>query len=134
MRALVIAATLLFVGPALAEGFPPPVAFSTYPVVGVESVRYGELEFPSREKKEVLKGRIWRGDVIYSARATDPRRALAVLIDDLVKAGWEVMLRDEPGNPPLASLKYSKDGKDWWALISVFDRAKVTVLEVGPPK
>lgn len=118
-----------------AGAFPPPVALNTYPVMAVEAARFGEIEFPGRQQKEVRRGRIWRGDVMYQGKAgPNPRRALITMIDEMTAAGWEVMLRDEPGNPPLASLKYEKDGKEWWALISVYEHAKVTILEVGPPR
>ncbi len=46
------------------------------------------------------------------------------------KGGWEVLLRDEPRSPPLATLKFTtRDNKDVFATVEVFDKARVLVLE-----
>ena len=66
------------------------------------------------------------------AGTPDPENALAGIVNEMQKGGWEVMLRDKPRNPPLATLKLTtKDNKEVWASVEVFDTARVLVIEPG---
>jgi len=135
MRSLVILSLVLAFAPAArAVDFPAPVTLPALPLVGtLQETRHGELEFPSRGKKEVLQGRISRGEVAYAEKlGADPKAALAAIVAEMQRGGWEVMMRDDPAIPPLASFKLTRDGKDYWTLISVHDRAQVTLVAVGP--
>ena len=63
----------------------------------------------------------------------DARAALGGIVGEMQAAGWEVMLRDEPRVPPLATLKHRKNGREVWAQVEVQDRARITWLEPGLP-
>lgn len=117
-------------------GFPRAVTLPDLPLHkgGVEAKRYGEVEFVGREKVEVLRGRTWLGYLDYRAKwGDDKRNALAGIVHEMEKGGWEVVLRDEPRVPPLATLKHGDDDKLLWARVEVFDQARVEVLQPGPP-
>ena len=90
-----------------------------------------EVEFILRDKTEVHRGRVWVGYLDYQkAWGEDRRDALAGIVSEMQKGGWEVMLRDEPRNPPLATLKLTtKDNRDVWASVEVLERARVLMLE-----
>jgi hypothetical protein len=90
-----------------------------------------EVEFILRDKTEVLHGRVWVGYLDYRKAWGENRRdALAGIVNEMQKGGWEVMLRDEPRNPPLATLKLTtKDNRDVWASVEVLDQARVLLLE-----
>jgi hypothetical protein len=116
-----------------AGGYPEHAAVPKLPIAG-NSVRVAdndEVEFVLRDKTEVQKGRTWLGYLDYrKAWGGDPRDALAGIVGRMQKSGWEVLLRDEPRNPPLATLKrVTKDNKELWASVEVFDKARVLVLE-----
>jgi hypothetical protein len=90
-----------------------------------------EVEFILRDKTEVHRGRVWVGYLDYQkAWGENRREALAGIVSEMQKGGWEVMLRDEPRNPPLATLKLTtKDNRDVWASVEVLDQARVLMLE-----
>ena len=93
-----------------------------------------ESEFILRDKTEVHRGQVWLGYLDYKSKwGEDKRYALEGIVEALRKGGWEVMMRDEPRNPPLATLRYEKDGTTAWAIVEVFDLARVAVLEPGGP-
>ena len=90
-----------------------------------------EVEFILRDKTEVHHGRVWVGNLDYQKAWGENRRdALAGIVSEMQKGGWEVMLRDEPRNPPLATLKLTtRDNRDIWASVEVLDQARVLLLE-----
>ena len=91
------------------------------------------VEFILRDKTEVHHGRVWVGYLDYQKAWGESRRdALAGIVSEMQKGGWEVLLRDEPRNPPLATLKLTtKDNRDVWASVEVLDQARVLMLEPG---
>ena len=90
-----------------------------------------QSEFILRDKTEVHRGKVWLGYLDYeTAWGGDKRTALDGIVSELQKGGWEVMMRDEPRVPPLATLKLvTDDNKVLWASVEVFDKARVLVLE-----
>jgi len=133
MRARFLAVLLLCLAwVAHAQKFPP---YATFPMPvageGVEHENYGQAQFVLKDKSEVYRGKLWRGFLDYGGG--DARNALAFIIRDLEKGGWQVVTRDDPANPPSATLRYTRDGKDAWARIEVFDQASVVVVERGMP-
>jgi hypothetical protein len=90
-----------------------------------------DVEFILRDKTQVHYGRVWVGYLDYqSAWGENKRDALAGIVSEMQKGGWEVLLRDEPRNPPLATLKLTtKDNRDVWASVEVMDQARVLLLE-----
>ena len=118
---------------AYAGRYPDYVALPALPIDknAVEVDAHGESEFILREKTELLRGRVWLGYLDYQkAWGENKRDVLAGIVNEMEKGGWEVMLRDEPRNPPLATLKFTtKDNKEVWASVEVFDKARVLVLE-----
>lgn len=133
-----IAAALLSVAAAAAAyaqlpPFPQAVAFPALPATAQSGQAYGQHEFILRDRTVHLRGRLWTTDFDYAATGADPRSALGAVIRDLQAAGWEVMLRDEPRVPPLATLKHRREGREVWAQVEVEDRARITWLEPGLP-
>jgi hypothetical protein len=91
----------------------------------------GESEFILRDKTEVHRGKVWLGYLEYKSKwGPDKRLALERIVDSLKRGGWEVMMIDEPRQPPLATLKLvTKDNQVLWASVEVFETARVLVLE-----
>ncbi len=118
MRALVFVAALALASSAGAAGFPaylplpPPVKIKGD--VAVES--FGQFQFTLRDRTEVVRGKTWKGLVDASALGgPQDRRVLGKMADEMTRAGWEVMLRDEASNPPLATFRQVKIGRETWA-------------------
>jgi hypothetical protein len=128
---------LLLPACALAAGFPRAVTLPELPLTrgGVELQPYAQEEFIQRGKTETFGGKVWLGYLDYRGEWGDNKRnALAGIVHEMEKGGWEVLLRDEPAVPPLATLKHrAKDGTELWARVEIFDQARVAVLEPGPP-
>jgi hypothetical protein len=116
-----------------AARFPAYVALPDLPLDknAVEAIEKAESEFILREKTELLRGRAWLGYLDYRAQWGDNKRdVLAGIVREMEQGGWEVLLRDEPRVPPLATLKFTtKDNKEVFATVEVFDKARVLVLE-----
>jgi len=131
----------IFVAVVIGQPFTPAYAARAYPdyaslpklpleASGVDREKR-EVEFILRDKTEVHHGRVWVGYLDYQKAWGENRRdALAGIVNEMQKGGWEVMLRDEPRNPPLATLKLTtKDNRDVWASVEVLDQAHVLLLE-----
>jgi hypothetical protein len=139
-----IAAALLFTIAAYAApqahaatpGFPDYAPVPQLPVAddSIATEGYGQMEFVLRDKTEVKRGRTWLGYLVYAPTwGADARDAFAGIVADIQKAGWEVMLRDEPRIPPLATLRYKRGGHELWASVEIYDEARVALLEPGMP-
>ena len=121
---------------ASAAGFPPYATLPALPLAndGVEHENYGQAEFVLKEKTDVFRGKYWSGWLVYAPKwGEDARKALAQLVRELEKGGWQVVIRDDPSNPPYATLRYSKDGRDAYVKVEVFEQAHVTLVERGMP-
>jgi hypothetical protein len=134
--ASLLAAAILSLGlPAAhaARQFPPFVTLPDLPIDkrAVDTDDHGRSEFVLRDKTEVHRGKVWLGYLEYRGRwGEDRRAALGAIVDALKKGGWEVMMIDEPRQPPLATLKLTtKDNRVAWASVEMFDTARVLVLE-----
>ena len=116
-----------------ASSFPKAVTLPALPIdkQAVDFHPGGESEFILREKTEVHRGKVWLGYLDYRSKwGPDKRLALERIVDSLKKGGWEVMMLDEPRQPPLATLKLTtKDNQVLWASVEVFETARVLVLE-----
>lgn len=132
--AILLAAALPLV--AAAASFPPYASLPKLPIANdtVETESYGQAEFTTRAKPEIVRGGSWKGSLVYvPAWGDDAKNALAGIVKEMEKGGWQVMFRDEPRNPPLATLKLARDGREAWASVEVFDQAAVTLIERGMP-
>jgi len=113
--------------------YPKAVTLPALPIDGnfVHTDKRGESEFILRDKTEVHRGQVWLANLDYrKAWGDDERKALDGIVTSMKAGGWEVMMRDEPRVPPLATLKLvTDDNKVLWASVEVFDRARVLVLE-----
>lgn len=122
---------------ALAASFPRTVTLPDLPFArgGVEIKPWGKEEFIRDGANQTLGGKVWLGYIDYQDEWGENRRnALAGIVHEMQKGGWEVVFRDEPAVPPLATLKLrEKDGTELWARIEIFELARVAVLEPGPP-
>lgn len=118
---------------AYAASYPGYVTLPDLPIAkrAVDTDARAESEFILRDKTEVHRGQVWLGYLEYRSKwGEDKRQALDAIIDALQKGGWEVMMRDEPRNPPLATLKLTTDdNKVAWASVEMFETARVLVLE-----
>jgi hypothetical protein len=116
-----------------ARGYPKAVTLPQLPIDkhSVDTDDRAESEFILRDKTEIHRGKVWLGYLDYEKSwGDDKRNALAGIVSELQKGGWEVMMRDEPRVPPLATLKLvTDDNKVLWASVEVFDKARVLVLE-----
>ena len=135
-RFLALALLCVALPAAAAPRFPAYVTIPAMPLgdEGVEHEGYGQAEFVLKEKTEVYRGKLWKGNVLYAPKwGDDPRKALASFVKELEAGGWQVVTRDDPANPPSATLRYTKDAKDAWARLEVFEQASLVVVERGPP-
>jgi hypothetical protein len=130
LAALLAAAPL---APALAaSSFPRAVTLPALPIDkrAVDVDPKGESEFILRDKTQVHRGKVWLGYLDYKAWGPDKRLVLERIVDSLKKGGWEVMMLDEPRQPPLATLRLTTDdNRVLWASVEVFETARVLVLE-----
>lgn len=135
VRRLAAVAFAAFAFAAHAVSFPPYVSLPVpVPADAVDHETYGQAEFTLRDKTEIHKGKSWSAYLPYTGKlGDDPRKALVAFIESMQKAGWQVALRDEPRNPPLATFHYTRDGKDAWAAVQTGEDAKVTVIESSAP-
>lgn len=132
--ALFVAALLAFpFAGAYAGSYPRYVTLPDLPIDkrAVDTDARAESEFILRDKTEVHRGKAWLGYLDYKGKwGDDKRQALEGIVAAMQKGGWEVMLRDEPRIPPLATLKLTTDdNKVVWASVEVFETARVLVLE-----
>jgi outer membrane protein OmpA-like peptidoglycan-associated protein len=135
-RAFLAALTFAFSLAAAAAGFPPYATLPQLPFAndGVEHENYGQAEFTLKDKTDVFRGKHWAADLVYAPKwGDDPRKALAQLVRELEKGGWQVVIRDDPSNPPYATMHYTKDGKDAYVKLEIFEQARVTLVERGLP-
>lgn len=136
MRRLFSLLAFLFLAVAVqAAPTPLPKYFSVPIPVSAADANYenfGQYEFTLRDKTEVKRGHYWHVYADYTAKlGEDPRRAMAAMAEGMKKAGWQVELLDIPRNPPLATLHYTKDGKDAWAAIAMGEQARIDIVEGG---
>lgn len=114
--------------------FPQALSFPSMPAAAQGGRSYAQHEFILRDRTVTLRGRMWSTDFDYAAaQAGDARAALGAIVGDLQKSGWEVVLRDEPRNPPLATLKHRREGRELWAQVEVKETARIIWLEPGLP-
>ena len=134
-RLLLVAAlaAVPLAGAYAASSFPNTVTLPALPIDkrAVDVDPNGESEFILREKTEVHRGKVWLGYLDYKEKwGPDKRQALERIVDSLKKGGWEVMMFDEPRQPPLATLKLTtRDNQVLWATVEVFETARVLVLQ-----
>ncbi len=115
-----------------AQSFPKAVTLPALPIDKhtVDVSASGEIEFILRDKTEVHRGKVWLGYLVYAKWGPDKRAALERIVSSLKKGGWEVMMIDEPRQPPLATLRLiTKDNRVLWASVEVFETARLLVLE-----
>src|SRR5687768_13912420 len=113
IRVAFVAALLAATGAyAQLPPFPQAIAFPPLPATSQAGMSYAQHEFIMRDRTVKLRGRLWTTDFEYTARSADARAALGAIIRDMQGAGWEVLLRDEPRIPPLATLKHKRDGRE----------------------
>jgi hypothetical protein len=116
-----------------ASSFPRAVTLPSLPIDkrAVDVDAKGESEFILRDKTEVHRGKVWLGYLAYKEQwGPDKRAALARIVDSLKQGGWEVMMLDEPRQPPLATLKLTTDdNRVMWASVEVFDTARLLVMQ-----
>jgi hypothetical protein len=132
---LVVVAALAaaaFANAYAAQSFPRDVTLPALPIdKNTVDVHPGaESEFILRDKTEVHRGKVWLGYLDYGKWGPDKRAALEGIVASLKKGGWEVMMIDEPRQPPLATLKLTTDdNRVLWASVEMFDTARLLVLE-----
>ena len=131
-------AAFLLAAPLVAFGatFPPYASLPKLPIANeaVEVESYGQAEFVTRAKPELVRGKRWTGSLVYApAWGDEAKNALSGIVKEMEKGGWQVMYRDEPRNPPLATLKLARDAREAWANVEVFSEAVVTIVERGMP-
>jgi hypothetical protein len=116
-----------------ASSFPRAVTLPAMPIDkhAVDVHKDAESEFILREKTEVHRGTVHLGYLDYRGKwGADKRAALEAIVAALKKGGWEVMMIDEPRQPPLATLKLiTRDNKVFWASVEMFETARLLVLE-----
>jgi len=116
-----------------ARSFPGAVTVPALPLdkKAVDVHPGAESEFVLRDKTEVHRGKVWLGYLEYRAAwGPDKRLALERIVESLRKGGWEVMLIDEPRQPPLATLRLTTDdNRVMWASVEMFETARLLVLE-----
>jgi hypothetical protein len=129
--ALLAAAPLT--GAYAAGSFPRAVTLPAVPLEkrSVEVHKDAQSEFILRDKTEVHRGTVHIGHLDYSGKwGADKRAALEAIVESLKNGGWELMMIDEPRQPPLATLKLvTDDNKVLWASVEMFETARLLVLE-----
>ncbi|MBC8021958.1 MAG: hypothetical protein H7Y14_02490 [Burkholderiales bacterium] len=120
-------------GAYAARSFPRAVTLPALPIEkqAVDVHLRGESEFILRDKTEVHRGKVWLGYLDYRGKwGADKRGALDAIVASLKKGGWEVMMIDEPRQPPLATLRLTTDDNQvMWASVEMFETARLLVLE-----
>jgi outer membrane protein OmpA-like peptidoglycan-associated protein len=135
MARALLAVLALLAFTAAAATLPPYATLPRLPLANdlVEYESYGQAEFVLKEKTDVYRGKYWAAGLVWEGKYLDERAAHAAIIDALQKGGWQVVTRDDPANPPSATLRYTKDGKDAWLRLETFEHAIVKIVERGMP-
>jgi len=135
-RAVLIA--VLFAGVARAdEPLPPTITVPARPDKEIHVESYGHTTFKMKDvadgKDVVLAGKHWEISLDTSKLAGDERQKYTALVDALTKSGWKVELGAQQWNPPYASMKLIKNGKETWLFMWVGDETTMEVIEKGDP-
>src|SRR5689334_5577868 len=116
MRTPVLLGILLLAAPAFADGLPPSVTLPIKPSVEVVMENYGHTQLKVDDgadgKEIVVAGKHWSTRLDASGLPGDERAKWTTLVDALKKGGWQVTLGRQQWNPPYASLKLVKGGKE----------------------
>jgi hypothetical protein len=133
MIAVAALAAAPLAGAYAAHSYPRVVTIPALPIdkSSVDVHKDSESEFILREKTEVHRGTVYLGYLDYRGKwGADKRAALEAIVGSLKKGGWEVMMIDEPRQPPLATLKLTTDdNRVLWASVEMFETARLLVLE-----
>jgi outer membrane protein OmpA-like peptidoglycan-associated protein len=84
-------------------------------------------------KEVVIAGKHWTTELDTSKLAGDERQKWTALVDALQKSGWKIDLGKRDWNPPYASMKLAKAGKESWLFMWVGDQTQIEVVEKGDP-
>jgi OOP family OmpA-OmpF porin len=137
MRRLVLLA-LLFATHVYADPLPPTVTLPAKPTE-LRAEAYGEVEIKVNDggdgKDTVVGGKHWsaRLDMSFVKNDDENRKKWQVLVDSLKKSGWQLVLSKQDWNPPYASMKLVKNGKESWLAFWATDDTTVEVIEKGGP-
>jgi outer membrane protein OmpA-like peptidoglycan-associated protein len=81
----------------------------------------------------VVAGKHWETRLDASKLPGDERAKWKTITDALVKGGWQFVYSAQESNPPYASMKLVKGGKESWLFIWVADDSPFEVVEKGDP-
>lgn len=131
-------ALVLLSGIAFAEdALPPTVTVPAKPnrEVTVESYGHTSVKLPDVQdtKDVVIAGKHWTTTLDTSKLAGDERQKHTTLVDALKKSGWTLVYDGRALNPPYASMKLVKGGKESWLFMWVGDETSIEVVEKGDP-
>ncbi len=136
MRSLVVLAILIaaLAAPARADTLPPTVAVGVPTLTDVVVENYGQTEVKVADGKDVvIAGKHWTTRLDTSKLPGDERAKWTALVGALQKAGWQLSLSGRDWNPPYASMKLVKAGKESWLFMWVGDDTSIEVVEKGDP-
>lgn len=135
MRSLLILTVLA--AAAHADPLPPSVALPVPPLTDVVVENYGQTSIKVDDGSDgqdvVIAGKHWTTRLDASKLAGDERAKWTTLVGALQKAGWQLSLSRRDWNPPYASMKLVKAGKESWLFMWVGDDTSLEVVEKGDP-
>ncbi len=135
--ALVAALVAALAAPGHADTLPPTVAVGVPTLTDVVVENYGQTEIKvddgSDGKDVVIAGKHWTTRLDASRLPGDDRAKWTALVGALQKAGWQLALSRRDWNPPYASMKLVKAGKESWLFMWVGDDTSLEVVEKGDP-
>jgi hypothetical protein len=119
MRSLVIHTVLtVLAASAHADPLPPTVALPVPPLTDVVVENYGHTEVKvgdgSDGKDVVITGKHWTTRLDTARLPGDERAKWTALVGALQKTGWQLSMSGRDWNPPYASMKLVKAGKESW--------------------
>src|SRR4051812_32519735 len=140
MRSLLVATFVLTASFTLAAADPALPPSVTLPIkasseVTVENFGHAQFKVPEGDdgKDTVVEGKHWSTRLDISGMSGDERAKWATLVAALKKSGWTIVLGKQEWNPPYASMKLVKGGKETWLAFWVGDDLSLEVVEKGTP-
>jgi OOP family OmpA-OmpF porin len=119
------------------EPLPTWITVPAKPAQAIVVENYGQTGFKVKGGDDgtdvVFAGKHWTIEFDTSTFTGDERQKWTTLVKSLEKGGWKLELSRQEWNPPYASMKLVKSGKESWLFMWVGDQTKVEVVEKGAP-
>src|SRR5262249_22418473 len=133
----VVLVLIVLAGVARADELPSYVTVPAKPDREVVVENYGHTQIKVNRGGDgedvVVAGKHWVTELDTSQLPGDERAKRTAIVQALEKGGWKRELARQEWNPPYASMKLTKNGKESWLFMWIGDQTSIEVIEKGDP-